>query len=225
MKIFDAFQWEKEELAQIQSNGLRPTILLHSCCAVCNSYPLEYLSEYFDITLLYNNHNLYPAIEYDIRLDELRKYVAKFNARNNRKVMIVPYEVEMEVYHDIYLSKRADDKEGYGRCRMCYALRMNEAMRYASMHGFDYISTVMTISRQKNSDFINDIARRLMPAYPNVKYFYSNFKKNKGIDRSVVISKEENMYLQKYCGCMYSYLDAKAKGKDVDHRDYPFDKK
>jgi predicted adenine nucleotide alpha hydrolase (AANH) superfamily ATPase len=185
---------------------------------------LEYLSETFEITLLYNNHNLYPAIEYDIRLDELRKYVDKFNAKHDRHVVIVPYEVDMESYQTTYLDKRSEDKEGYGRCRMCYALRMNEAMRYASEHGFDYVSTVMTISRQKNSDYINDIARRLMPAYPNIKYFYSNFKKDRGIDRSVEISKEENMYIQKYCGCLYSYLDAKEKGKDVDHRDYPFDK-
>lgn len=218
MKKFDAFAWEKEELMRIKESNKRPSILLHSCCAICNSYPLEYLSEYFNITLLYNNHNLYPAIEYDIRLDELRKYVDKFNIRHQQNIVIVPFEVDMESYHTTYLAKRSDDKEGYGRCRMCYALRMNEAMRYASEHGFDYVSTVMTISRQKNSDFINDIARRLMPAYPNVRYFYSNFKKNGGIDRSVEVSKEENMYLQKYCGCMYSYLDAKTKGKDVDHR-------
>jgi predicted adenine nucleotide alpha hydrolase (AANH) superfamily ATPase len=218
MKKFDAFGWEKEELKRIKESNQRPTILLHSCCAICNSYPLEYLSEYFDITLLYNNHNLYPTIEYDIRLDELKKYVEKFNVKHQQNIVIVPFEVDMETYHTTYLSKRSDDKEGYGRCRMCYALRMNEAMRYASEQGFDYVSTVMTISRQKNSDFINDIARRLMPAYPNVRYFYSNFKKNGGIDRSVEVSKEENMYLQKYCGCMYSYLDAKTKGKDVDHR-------
>ncbi|TFG83797.1 MAG: epoxyqueuosine reductase QueH [Erysipelotrichales bacterium] len=225
MKKFDAYQWEKEELSTIKAEGKRPSILLHSCCAICNSYPLEYLSEYFEITLLYNNANLYPAIEYDIRLDELRKYVDKFNTRFQKNVVIVPFVVDRDTYHEMYLSKRSEDKEGYGRCRMCYALRMNEAMRYASDHGFDYVSTVMTISRQKNSDFINDIARRLMPAYPNVKYFYSNFKKNRGIDRSVEISKEENMYIQKYCGCLYSYIDAKTKGKDVDHRDYPFDKK
>ncbi|MGB7595287.1 MAG: epoxyqueuosine reductase QueH [Erysipelotrichaceae bacterium] len=224
MKKFIAFEWEKEELKRIKESGKRPTILLHSCCAICNSYPLEYLSEYFEITLLYNNHNLYPSVEYDIRLDELRKYVDKFNARHNQHVVIVPYEIDMESYHTTYLAKRSEDKEGYGRCRMCYALRMNEAMRYASDHGFDYVSTVMTISRQKNSEYINDIARRLMPAYPNVKYFYSNFKKARGIDRSVEISKEENMYIQKYCGCLYSYLDAKEQGKDVDHRDYPFDK-
>ncbi len=225
MKKFDAFHWEKEELKRIQLSGKRPTLLLHSCCAICNSYPLEYLSETFEISLLYNNHNLYPTIEYDIRLDELRKYVEKFNARHGQKVSIVPFDVDRELYHTTYLSKLSDDKEGYGRCRMCYALRMNEAMKYASEHHFDYVSTVMTISRQKNSYFINDIARRLMPAYANLKYFYSNFKKDKGIDRSVEISKEENMYIQQYCGCLYSYIDAKNKGKDVDQRDYPFDKK
>jgi predicted adenine nucleotide alpha hydrolase (AANH) superfamily ATPase len=224
MKKFDAYTWEKEELGRIKASGLRPTLLLHSCCAICNSYPLEYLSEAFEITLLYNNHNLYPAIEYDIRLDELRKYVDKFNVKHKRNVGIVPYEVDMEAFHETYLAKRSEDKEGYGRCRMCYALRMNEAMRYAAEHRFDYVSTVMTISRQKNSAFINDIAHRLMPAYPTLKYFYSNFKKDKGIDRSVAISKEENMYTQKYCGCLYSYIEAKDKGKDVDHRDYPFDK-
>lgn len=224
MKPFDAYAWEKEELEKIKALPKKPSLLLHSCCAVCNSYPLEYLSDFFEITLLYNNHNLYPAIEYDIRLHELSAYVERFNKRFDQNVKIVPYEIKRDEYHETYLAKRADDKEGYGRCRMCYALRMNEAMRYASDHHFDYVSTVMTISRQKNSAFINDIARRLMPAYPDLKYFYSNFKKNKGIDRSIQIAKDEKMYQQQYCGCLYSYLDAKQKGKDVDHRTYPFDK-
>ena len=86
-------------------------------------------------------------------------------------------------------------------------------MQYANSHGFDYVSTVMTISRQKNYVKINDIASKLMSAYPNVHYFYSDFKKNKGIDRSVEIAKSENMYRQQYCGCIYSFEQARLKGK------------
>ena len=54
----------------------------------------------------------------------------------------------------------------------------------------------MTISRQKNAEKINGIARRLANAYPKVNYFYSNFKKNKGIDFSVNTAKSLDIYNQ-----------------------------
>jgi epoxyqueuosine reductase len=91
------------------------------------------------------------------------------------------------------------------RCGMCYALRINQALKYASSQGYHYVTTVMTISRQKNADKINAIAKRLMGAYPNLTYFYSNFKKNRGIDFSVNTAKALGIYRQEYCGCEYSF--------------------
>ncbi len=208
-----SYQWEVEEIERIRKTGIKPKLLLHSCCAICNSYPLEYLYEVFEITLYFNNSNLYPQREYDIRLDELINYVEKFNREQGTAINIIIPPYDNVRYNEMWLAKRSTDREGNARCWMCYSVRMNEAMSYANSHGFDYVSTVMTISRQKNSVKINEIASKLMRAYPNVNYFYSDFKKNKGIDRSVEISKSENMYRQQYCGCIYSFDQARLKGK------------
>lgn len=200
------YQWEIEKLNEIKQLDNKPSLLMHSCCAVCNSWPLEYLYNTFDITLYYNNSNIYPTSEYEHRINELHRYVDLFNAQHHTHITIIEEPYDYAAYHALYLSKRSSDKEGSNRCGMCYALRITETLKYATLHHFDYVTTVMTISRQKNSDMINKIARKCASGYPTVHYFYSNFKKNKGIDYSVSISKGLGMYRQEYCGCEYSMV-------------------
>lgn len=184
-------------------NG-KKTLLLHACCAPCASFPLEFLIDKFDITIFYNNSNIYPKSEYDIRLNELIKYVDCFNQENNQNVKLIITEYQNEQY-TAKLEPLKNDQEGLGRCMMCYGLRMNEAYHYANDHQFDYFTTVMTISRQKDSQKINHIGHQLQNKYPNTKYLYSDFKKKKGIDRRNEIVKEKNLYNQLYCGCIFSY--------------------
>jgi predicted adenine nucleotide alpha hydrolase (AANH) superfamily ATPase len=198
-------QWEIQHLSELAKLTTKPKLLMHSCCAVCNAWPLEYLYPYFEITLYYNNSNIAPHDEYTLRLRELKAYVDRFNAMHATMIDIAEEPYDYDTYKSTFLEKRADDKEGTMRCGMCYALRINQALQYASLHGFDYVTTVMTISRQKNADKINDIAKRLMGAYPNLTYFYSNFKKAKGIDFSVNTAKALGIYRQEYCGCEYSF--------------------
>ncbi len=204
MRKLTDYQWEIEKIEELKNIQDKPKLLMQSCCAVCNSWPLEYLYPIFDITIYYNNSNIYPASEYDTRISELRAYVKLFNERNITEIKVVEEPYDYDAYKLLYLEKRATDKEGSNRCGMCYALRINQAMKYASEHDYEYVTTVMTISRQKNSDKINGIARRLANGYPNVKYFYSNFKKNKGIDFAVSTAKSLGIYKQEYCGCEYS---------------------
>lgn len=197
-------QWEIEKIKELKDLGYKPKLLMQSCCAVCNSWPLEYLYGIFDITLYYNNSNIFPAQEYELRLSELRKYVDRFNTDHDASIQIVDESYDYTNYKSDFLEKRSDDKEGSMRCGMCYALRINQAMKYASVHGFDYVTTVMTISRQKNSDKINGIAKRLASGYPKIHYFFSDFKKAKGIDFAVSTAKSLGIYQQEYCGCEYS---------------------
>jgi hypothetical protein len=197
-------QWEIEKLKELKQLKNKPSLLMQSCCAVCNSWPLEYLYDVFNITLYYNNSNIYPQSEYDHRLGELHKYVDLFNENHKTNITIIEEPYDYETYHETYLVKRSDDREGAQRCGMCYALRITEALKYASLHKFDYVTTVMTISRQKSADKINGIARKLATGFPEVHYFYSNFKKEKGIDFSVNVSKGLGIYRQEYCGCEYS---------------------
>lgn len=204
MRKLTDYQWEIEKIEELKKLRDKPKLLMQSCCAVCNSWPLEYLYPIFDITIYYNNSNIYPASEYDLRLNELRNYVQQFNDRNKTEIKVVEEPYDYDAYKLLYLEKRATDKEGSNRCGMCYALRINQAMKYASDHDYAFVTTVMTISRQKNSDKINGIARRLANGYPKVNYFYSNFKKNKGIDFAVNTAKQLGIYKQEYCGCEYS---------------------
>ncbi len=204
MKKQTDHQWEIEKIKTLKQLSTKPSLLMQSCCAVCNSWPLEYLYETFEITLYYNNSNIYPKTEYDHRLSELRKYVTIFNQKHDTSIKIIEEPYDYATYQATYLSKRPNDEEGHKRCGMCYALRITQALKYASNHGFEYVTTVMTISRQKSADKINGIARKLASGYPKVNYFYSNFKKAKGIDYSIQISKNLGLYRQEYCGCEYS---------------------
>ena len=153
---------------------------------------------------MYNNSNIYPEKEYIRRLDELKKYVDFINNKYNVHIKLIETPYNNLEYNKI-LEPFKDQKEGMDRCKLCYKTRMNEAYKYASENNFDYFTTVMTISRQKNSIVLNNIGIELSKLYPNTKYFISDFKKNKGIDKGLEIAKEHNMYRQDYCGCIYSY--------------------
>ncbi len=189
----------QEELSKIKDLLYKPTILLHACCAPCSIFPLLYLHEYFNITIYYNNSNIYPETEYNIRLNELKQFLNEHYPDINIIVPKYDYETYMQD-----LRPFADQKEGQQRCFLCYTKRMDEAYNYAQEHNFDYFTTVMTISRQKNSLKLNEIGQALSKKYPKVKYFYSDFKKKDGFLIGSKIAKELNMYRQKYCGCEYS---------------------
>jgi len=205
---FTYYRMMEESLKEIKKVDKKPSLLLHSCCAPCNAYPLELLVEYFDLTLMYNNSNIYPFEEYSRRLDELKKYVDFINNKYNVNIKMIETPYINEDFTKL-LEPYKEQKEGQDRCKLCYKIRMNEAYKYASENNFDYFTTVMTISRQKNSIILNNIGIELSKLYPNTKYFISDFKKNKGIDKGLEIAKEHNMYRQDYCGCIYSYNSRK----------------
>lgn len=205
---FTYYRMMEESLKEIKKLDKKPSLLLHSCCAPCNAYPLELLVEYFDLTLMYNNSNIYPFEEYSRRLDELKKYVDFINNKYNVNIKMIETPYINEDFTKL-LEPYKEQKEGQDRCKLCYKVRMNEAYKYASENNFDYFTTVMTISRQKNSIVLNNIGIELSKLYPNTKYFISDFKKNKGIDKGLEIAKEHNMYRQDYCGCIYSYNSRK----------------
>lgn len=197
------YQISKIEIDKIIRNKTRPTLALHACCAPCSTFPLEFLTPYFDVTIIYTNSNIYPSSEYYRRINELKRYLSIFNEKNASSVSLVEFEYNNDEYNK-HLEPFKEQKEGQDRCKLCYSLRINEAYRYADEHNFDYFTTVMTISRQKNSQILNEIGKNLSQKY-KTKYFYSDFKKKKGIDRSWEIRKQYNMYIQEYCGCKYSY--------------------
>jgi len=204
MNAKELYNLQIQTIESIKATGRKPSLLLHSCCGPCNTYPMEYLSQYFQLTLFFNNHNIYPYEEYKRRFDELLDYVKFFEKQEDVKIDVILPPDYLNASFSEKLKPFANEKEGGTRCNMCFALRMFEAMRYAAKHDFEYIATVMSVSRHKNALAIHDIATKQIQRYPNLKYLPSNFKKGNGYNRGIELSKEHNMYRQSYCGCQFS---------------------
>ena len=190
----------EKTLEENQKNGKIPTLLLHSCCAPCSSYCLEYLSNYFYITVFYYNPNIYPDEEYKKRVEEQKEFIRKFPAKYEISFLEGAYDKE-KFYA---MAKGLEEvKEGGERCFLCYELRLREAAEFAKRLGMDYFTTTLSISPLKNAAKLNEIGGMLEQEY-GVSYLYSDFKKKGGYQRSVALSNEYGMYRQYYCGCVFS---------------------
>ena len=191
----------EEEINKIKDNKVKPKLLLHACCGPCSSYVIEYLSKYFDITIYYYNPNTYPETEYLRRLDELNKFINKFD--DSVKVVEEYYDPS-EFYTTIkgleHLGERSE------RCYKCYNLRMKKSAIYAKENCYDYFTTTLSISPYKDAKWINEIGGSLENKL-DVKFLYSDFKKKNGYKRSIELSREFDLYRQDYCGCVYSVRD------------------
>ena len=195
--------YQRELEAVIKENESKsrvPRLLLHSCCAPCSSYVLEYLSDYFEITVFYYNPNISPAEEYEKRAAEQQHLIRELPAKHPIHLVVGAYEPER-----FYAVSRGLEQvpEGGERCFRCFRLRLEEAAKMAAEGGFDYFATTLTISPMKNAARLNDIGLRMAELY-GVPYLVSDFKKKNGYKRSVELSGEYGLYRQDYCGCVYS---------------------
>ena len=187
-------------IEHLQAEKKVPTLLIHSCCAPCSSYVLEYLSNYFHITVLYYNPNIYPESEYAKRIVEQQKLIDAMPVRYPVKFIAGDYEKE-KFYE---MAKGLETvKEGGVRCFGCYELRLRETARIAKEHKFDYFTTTLSISPLKNAAKLNEIGLKLAEEY-GVSYLTSDFKKKNGYKRSVELSTQYGLYRQDYCGCEFS---------------------
>ncbi|MBQ7445490.1 MAG: epoxyqueuosine reductase QueH [Clostridia bacterium] len=186
-------------LKEISESGRVPELLLHSCCAPCSSYCLEYLSDYFNITVFYFNPNIEDE-EFERRYNEQVRLVSELKTKY--PVRVVKGDHDTERYYNA-VSGHESDPEGGERCRICFELRLEEAARYANENGFDYFTTTLSISPLKNALVLNSIGEKMSEKY-GVRYLYSDFKKKNGYLRSIELSKEHSLYRQDYCGCVFS---------------------
>lgn len=201
MEMNRNYQRELDERLQRQKeDGVVPHLLLHSCCAPCSSYVIEYLSSYFSITVFYYNPNICPDEEYTKRVEEQKRFIREFPTRYPVKFLCGAFDKE-RFYEEIkgYESER----EGGERCFRCYRLRLLESAKAAKRVGADFFTTTLSISPQKNAEKLNEIGEALAKEY-GVAYLNSDFKKKNGYKRSVELSKEYGMYRQDYCGCIFS---------------------
>ncbi|MDF2686095.1 MAG: hypothetical protein K0S55_1276 [Clostridia bacterium] len=190
----------ENEIKLINNTAEVPTLFLHSCCAPCSSYVLEYLSKYFNITIFYYNPNIYPEEEYYHRVEEQKKFISEFNAKNPIKFIEGKYDTEN--FYKI-IKGYENEKEGGLRCFKCYALRLEETASMASNLKFDYFTTTLSVSPYKNAEKLNEIGLELSIKY-SVKYLFADFKKKNGYKRSIELSNDYGLYRQAYCGCIFS---------------------
>lgn len=195
------YQKRLEETIRLhQEKNSVPTLLLHSCCAPCSSYCLEYLSEYFKITVFYYNPNIYPEEEYGKRVEEQRRFIERLPVKH--PISFVEGAYDKERFYQ--MAKGLEDvKEGGERCFLCYELRLRESAKLAEQMGMDYFTTTLSISPLKNAEKLNEIGECIAKEY-DVSYLSSDFKKKNGYQRSVELSEQYGMYRQNYCGCIFS---------------------
>lgn len=178
-------------------------ILLHSCCAPCSSHVITFLTNYFDITILYYNPNISPKDEYLKRKEEQIRLISSIEHTN--KIDIIDCDYDNEIYEKSIKGYEKCPERGE-RCTICFNLRLEMTAKIAKKNNFDYFCSTLTVSPYKNAKLINEIGKDLEKKY-DVKWLYSDFKKADGYKKSIELSKKYNLYRQDYCGCKYSKRD------------------
>ena len=192
------YQLKLEEI----TGGLekRPSLLLHSCCGPCSSYCLNYLKEYFDITVLYYNPNIFPEEEFIHRANEQKRLIDE--AMDGVKLLIPEYD---HSEFTEYVKGLEEEKEGGARCEKCFRLRLEKTAQAAASGGFDFFGTTLTVSPHKNAQVINSVGESIAAEFTiSPAWLYADFKKKNGYKISIELSQKYGLYRQNFCGCEFS---------------------
>lgn len=192
LKVIDMWKSHKD----------RPKVILHSCCAPCSTYTLEFMCQYADITILFANSNIHPEYEYRKRSSEQRKFIENFNRETGNSVKYIeePYK-PLEFFK--LMRGLEKEPEGGKRCEACFAYRLDIVAKKAVELNYDYFGSALTLSPMKNSQLINKIGFHIQGIYAT-KYLPSDFKKNNGYKRSIELCTLYDVYRQCYCGCIFA---------------------
>lgn len=223
------YQKQLEEVIEQNKNN-RKKLLLHSCCAPCSSYVLEYLREYFDITVFFYNPNISSSIEYEKRVQEEIRLIEAYNRQvktgnfenmnstsNAGLIEILEATYDPSEFYEA-IKGYEHCKEGGERCRKCFELRLRKSAKVAKKGGFDFFTTTLTISPLKNTDWLNEIGAR-EGEQEGVLFLPSDFKKKDGYKRSIQLSKEFELYRQDFCGCGFSKAEMEEKRKMQEEKE------
>lgn len=199
MKVNYQIEMERE-LKRIEAQGVRPRLLLHSCCAPCSSYVLELLNRHFDITVFYYNPNIAPEEEFRYRAEEQRRLIEQLPHEGEMTLKVGDYDADI---FEALAKGMENEPEGGERCTRCFRLRLGKTAQMARDGGYDYFTTTLSISPLKDAQRLNTIGGELAQQY-GVPYLFSDFKKKNGYRRSCELSQIYGLYRQDYCGCVYS---------------------
>ncbi len=201
-----------QTIEELTARGKTPRLLLHSCCAPCSSYVLEYLSKYFSITVFYYNPNITDEEEYKRRIAEQKRLIEKLPA--DHAITFLEGNYEPDRFYEMARGLE-EIPEGGERCRRCFALRLSETAALAKREGYDFFTTTLSISPLKDADALNEIGERIAEDQGGIRYLNSDFKKRDGYKRSLELSEEYDLYRQDYCGCVYSRIEREKAKQNV----------
>ncbi len=202
-KSMNARNFQRELDKILEQLTVTSRLLLHSCCAPCSSYILEYLRQYFKITVFYYNPNISMEAEYQKRVTEQKRLIDAYNQLDSGySISVIEGDYEPEIF---YAAAKGLEQcpEGGERCFACYELRLRKTAELAKELEQDYFTTTLTISPLKNAAKLNEIGESLAQQY-QIPWLPSDFKKKNGYKRSIELSAEYDLYRQNYCGCVYS---------------------
>lgn len=194
------YQKEMEKVLMGLSQQPRPKLLLQCCCAPCSSAVLEVLCAHFDVQIYFYNPNIHPQAEYEKRLQQFDKLLARAPAAKD--VQLVPAKYDPEEFFSA-VKGLENEPEGGARCIACFQLRLRETARKAKALGIPYFTTTLTVSPHKNAALLNEIGTAVAAEY-GVRFLPSDFKKKEGYKRSVQLSEAYALYRQNDCGCVFS---------------------
>lgn len=219
MIINDKCQFENENKF-IEGNGFdetvrKPSLLLHSCCGPCSTAVVERLAAEFDITVFFYNPCITDEEEYRRRRDAQIRFIKEYNEENTGSIKIGLKEDDYRPGEFLKLTAGLEDEpEGGARCSVCFTQRIEKTAEIASLCGYDYFGTTLTVSPHKNYKVISQIGRQLALRY-GLSFLDRDFKKKDGFRRSIELSKKYGLYRQNYCGCMYSKRERDASEEEI----------
>lgn len=187
-----------------EKEKIRPSLLLHSCCGPCTTSVVERLIKNYKITIFYYNPNITDKEEYIKRKEALINFIDGYNDEidNFDKISFSEGAYERDKFYAL-IEGLEWEPEGGKRCVYCFKQRLEKTAETASIMGYDYFGTTLTVSPHKDFETIAQIGQKLAIRY-GITFLNQNFKKQDGYKRSIDLSKKYNLYRQNYCGCEFS---------------------
>ncbi|MCK5147211.1 epoxyqueuosine reductase QueH [bacterium] len=183
-----------------------PQCLLHTCCAPCVTHSWQVLRNLYKVTIYFYNPNIHPVKEYKLRVNEIKELGEKWGF----PVVTGTYDKEQWF---AAVKGLETVPEGGSRCLICYRMRFEHTARMALKLKIPSITTTLTISPHKKSQQIFTIGHEVAEQY-GLEFIEMDFKKKDGFRESCQLSREEGLYRQDYCGCIYSRMEAEQRRKN-----------
>jgi predicted adenine nucleotide alpha hydrolase (AANH) superfamily ATPase len=176
-------------------------LLLHSCCAPCSGDIILRLKESaIDFSIYFYNPNIHPEREYMIRKEENKKFALK------HEISFIDADYDKDNWFELTKGMEWQPERGK-RCSTCFDMRFIKTASHAQKHGFDIISSTLGISRWKDFNQINNSGIKAADLFDKISYWTYNWRKQDGSKNMLIVSKNEEFYMQEYCGCVYSLRD------------------